>query len=147
MRQLDLGAPTKRPEVPDGQRVRSARWCFKGEASSVRARYVVRHLRPAVGTEAFASTPLLESERVFIANAYCAWGYEVISGDLSVAFNYTPSHVETGTIVEPPPELKTGTRHRVETSASTLLPSPSSASISLILCVELGAVVFRTQPS
>ena len=86
---------------------RSTTWCFWREASAVRVRFEVRHFRTAVDTAAFASTPRLKRVRVLVAIALYM-GYELISGDFSVAFMYTPKHDEPGTCVEPPPELNLG---------------------------------------
>ena len=134
MDQLSLGAEVRRSEVPDGQGIWSARWCFRGKASAARPRYVVRQIRRAV-IQAFAGTPHLESVPVLTAVAL----HMGVRADLRRFHRCTHVHQddELGTCVESQQTFEIGTKHRVETSASIVWPPRSSASIPTKPCVDL----------
>ena len=65
MTQLNLGAAVKRSEIPEDQRLWSARWCFCQKPP--RVTICLRQFRTAVRTQTFAGTPRLELVRVIIS--------------------------------------------------------------------------------
>eukprot|EP00971_Amphidinium_carterae_P349130 6490861-Amphidinium_carterae.3 len=105
-----LGEPYLRKDVPERAVVWTARWVHRIKGDGVRSRYVARQFKNAsaeADSEVYAATPRLESIRILIAWALM-YGHEIRTGDLSVAFMFTPVPEDVSIFVEAPAKAGLG---------------------------------------
>eukprot|EP00971_Amphidinium_carterae_P177950 3529194-Amphidinium_carterae.2 len=105
-----LREPFPRNKEPEKAVIWTARWVHRSKVDGVRSRDVARQFRNAsaeADSEVYAATPRLESICMLIVWALL-YGYEVRTGDFSVACMFTPVPEDVHIYVEAPAEAGLG---------------------------------------